>query len=59
MKEDFEEKLEKAKVELEENLKAQFEESLKAQLEENLKAQSQEREIEKKELEGKLTNAQE
>ena len=59
MKEDFEEKLEKAKAELEENLKAQFEENLKTQLEENLKARTQERDVEKQELEVKLVNAQE
>ena len=32
MKEDFEEKLSKAKVELEENLKAQLEENVKVQI---------------------------
>ena len=39
MKEDFEEKLSKAKVELGENLKAELEENLKAELEENVKVQ--------------------
>ena len=42
MKEDFEEKLSKAKVELEENLKAELEENMKAQIEENMKAELEE-----------------